>query len=71
MERSYSHNRQVFDVVLVKSFTKSYYPRAMVVNAAQLASYSQAKQAILDTGYIQVSYSEVVFEATLLIFIYC
>merc|ERR1719318_1049454 len=27
--------------------------RAMVVNAAQLASYSQAKQAILGTGYIQ------------------
>jgi len=27
--------------------------RAMVVNAAQLASYSQAKQGILDTGYIQ------------------
>ena len=26
----------------------------MVVNAAQLASYSQAKQGILDTGYIQV-----------------
>ena len=26
----------------------------MVVNAAQLASYSQAKQAILGTGYIQV-----------------
>ena len=25
----------------------------MVVNAAQLASYSQAKQGILDTGYIQ------------------
>lgn len=24
--------------------------RAMVVNAAQLASYSQAKQALLDTG---------------------
>ena len=28
--------------------------RAMVVNAAQLASYSQAKQAILGSGYIQV-----------------
>merc|ERR1719219_734360 len=27
--------------------------RAMVVNAAQLASYSQAKQAIMGTGYIQ------------------
>merc|ERR1719342_1581386 len=27
--------------------------RAMVVNAAQLASYSQAKQAILNSGYIQ------------------
>jgi len=27
--------------------------RAMVVNAAQLATYSQAKQAILGTGYIQ------------------
>ena len=27
----------------------------MVVNAAQLASYSQAKQAILGSGYIQVS----------------
>ena len=27
--------------------------RAMVVNAAQLASYSQAKQGILETGYIQ------------------
>lgn len=27
--------------------------RAMVVNAAQLASYSQAKQALLDTGYFQ------------------
>jgi len=27
--------------------------RAMVVNAAQLASYSQAKQAILGSGYIQ------------------
>lgn len=27
--------------------------RAMVVNAAQLASYSQAKQIILGTGYIQ------------------
>jgi len=26
--------------------------RAMVVNAAQLASYSQAKQAILQTGYV-------------------
>ena len=26
----------------------------MVVNAAQLASYSQAKQAILGSGYIQV-----------------
>ena len=28
--------------------------RAMVVNAAQLATYSQAKQAILSSGYIQV-----------------
>ena len=28
--------------------------RAMVVNAAQLATYSQAKQAILNSGYIQV-----------------
>merc|ERR1712080_636182 len=27
--------------------------RAMVVNAAQLASYSQAKQFIMGTGYIQ------------------
>ncbi|CAB0030338.1 unnamed protein product [Trichogramma brassicae] len=27
--------------------------RAMVVNAAQLASYSQAKQALLDTGYFE------------------
>ncbi len=27
--------------------------RAMVVNAAQLASYSQAKQFILETGYVQ------------------
>ncbi|XP_059477187.1 mitochondrial 2-oxoglutarate/malate carrier protein [Neocloeon triangulifer] len=27
--------------------------RAMVVNAAQLASYSQAKQFLLDTGYFQ------------------
>merc|ERR1712018_1041282 len=27
--------------------------RAMVVNAAQLASYSQAKQGILETGYVQ------------------
>jgi len=27
--------------------------RAMVVNAAQLATYSQAKQAILNSGYIQ------------------
>jgi len=27
--------------------------RAMVVNAAQLATYSQAKQAILGTGYVQ------------------
>jgi len=27
--------------------------RAMVVNAAQLASYSQAKQGILQTGYVQ------------------
>ncbi len=27
--------------------------RAMVVNAAQLASYSQAKQAILGTGYVR------------------
>ena len=27
----------------------------MVVNAAQLASYSQAKQAILGSGFIQVS----------------
>ena len=26
----------------------------MVVNAAQLATYSQAKQAILSSGYIQV-----------------
>ena len=26
----------------------------MVVNAAQLATYSQAKQAILNSGYIQV-----------------
>ena len=31
------------------------YFRAMVVNAAQLASYSQAKQAILGSGFIQVS----------------
>ena len=31
--------------------------RAMVVNAAQLASYSQAKQAILQTGYIQVNHT--------------
>ena len=28
----------------------------MVVNAAQLASYSQAKQAILASGYVQVRY---------------
>ena len=28
--------------------------RAMVVNAAQLATYSQAKQAILATKYIEV-----------------
>jgi solute carrier family 25 oxoglutarate transporter 11 len=28
--------------------------RAMVVNAAQLASYSQAKQFLLDTGQIQL-----------------
>ena len=28
--------------------------RAMVVNAAQLASYSQAKQFILGTGYVKV-----------------
>ncbi|CAJ0951456.1 unnamed protein product, partial [Mesorhabditis belari] len=27
--------------------------RAMVVNAAQLATYSQAKQAFLDSGYVQ------------------
>ncbi|XP_053597835.1 mitochondrial 2-oxoglutarate/malate carrier protein [Microplitis demolitor] len=27
--------------------------RAMVVNAAQLASYSQAKEALLDTGYFE------------------
>ncbi len=27
--------------------------RAMVVNAAQLATYSQAKQTILATGYVQ------------------
>ncbi|XP_033208608.1 mitochondrial 2-oxoglutarate/malate carrier protein-like isoform X2 [Belonocnema kinseyi] len=27
--------------------------RAMVVNAAQLASYSQAKEALLDTGYFK------------------
>lgn len=27
--------------------------RAMVVNAAQLATYSQAKQVILDSGYVQ------------------
>lgn len=27
--------------------------RAMVVNAAQLASYSQAKQALLETGYFR------------------
>ncbi|XP_066599260.1 mitochondrial 2-oxoglutarate/malate carrier protein-like [Prorops nasuta] len=27
--------------------------RAMVVNAAQLASYSQAKQVLLDTGYLK------------------
>ena len=26
--------------------------RAMVVNAAQLASYSQAKQSIMATGYV-------------------
>ena len=30
----------------------------MVVNAAQLASYSQAKQGILDTGYVQVRESD-------------
>ena len=29
----------------------------MVVNAAQLASYSQAKQGLLDTGYVQVTES--------------
>lgn len=28
--------------------------RAMVVNAAQLASYSQAKQALLDTGQLHI-----------------
>merc|ERR1712198_709693 len=28
--------------------------RAMALNAAQLATYSQAKQAILSSGYIQV-----------------
>ncbi len=28
--------------------------RAMVVNAAQLATYSQAKQMILGTGYVKV-----------------
>ena len=30
----------------------------MVVNAAQLASYSQAKQAILASGYVQVEHSK-------------
>jgi solute carrier family 25 oxoglutarate transporter 11 len=30
--------------------------RAMVVNAAQLASYSQAKQFLLDTGQVQLFY---------------
>ena len=30
--------------------------RAMVVNAAQLASYSQAKQFILGTGYVKVTF---------------
>ena len=30
--------------------------RAMVVNAAQLASYSQAKQFILGTNYVQVGF---------------
>jgi hypothetical protein len=30
--------------------------RAMVVNAAQLASYSQAKQVILQTGNIDKIY---------------
>ena len=30
----------------------------MVVNAAQLSSYSQAKQGILDTGYVQVGEHE-------------
>jgi hypothetical protein len=28
--------------------------RAMVVNAAQLATYSQAKELILGTGYVKV-----------------
>ena len=31
--------------------------RAMVVNAAQLASYSQAKQSILQTGKFLLSFS--------------
>ena len=35
----------------------NFIVRAMVVNAAQLASYSQAKQAILGSGYIQVTIS--------------
>ena len=34
--------------------------RAMVVNAAQLATYSQAKQFILATGYIKVIYRKTV-----------
>ena len=39
--------------------------RAMVVNAAQLASYSQAKQLILQTG--NITRIDIVFEARVLL----
>ena len=38
----------------------NFIVRAMVVNAAQLASYSQAKQAILGSGYIQVTFMHII-----------
>jgi hypothetical protein len=42
--------------------------RAMVVNAAQLASYSQAKQFLLDTGQIVVLNAFTVNELTNIFF---
>ena len=53
INRNMGPDLPISDLMKVSS-DECFIFRAMVVNAAQLASYSQAKQFILGTGYVKV-----------------